>query len=452
MRAVFLALPLLGLGVPATAQSMDHSNMPGMQMPGMKMGSKPAAKPKAKPKTSVSSASRKRSAPRRARAAPPRSPQASKPVAGASPAADPHAGHNMADMPGMNMESSSTQAAPDQPAQGHDMSAMPGMEMGQQPAADPHAGHDMSAMPGMSPSGGQAAQPMPGHDMSAMQGMENGQMQGMDHSQMPGMDHGGMAGMKMGPSGTVKPVTGSTTAPPPPSDHAADLIWDPEAMRGARADLRTETGGQSFYMVLFNLAEYQAKKGRDGYRWDGEAWYGGDINRLTLKTEGEGAFREGLESAEIQAVYSRSIGPYWFVQGGLRYDIKPNPSRTYATIGIEGLAPNNFDVEGALFLSDRGDVLGRIEGYYDQRVTQRLILQPRAEFNLSAQDVRAEGYGSGLVDAELGLRLRYEVRREFAPYIVISWERQFGDTRRFSRLRNQETGGFSFVAGVRTWF
>lgn len=426
--------------------------MPGMQMPGMKMGPKPTAKPKPKPKAKAAvtrTATKKRGAPARARAAAPRQ---SRPAQagmsgmnmGATPATDPHAGHNMADMPGMNMGSSGDQAAPAQPMQGHDMSAMPGMNQGQQPAADPHAGHDMSVMPGMSQGGAQAGQSMQGHDMSAMPGMGQGQMQGMDHS--------GMAGMKMGPSGTVKPVTGSTTAPPPPSDHAADPIWGAAVMQGARTDLRAETGGQTFYMVLFNLAEYQARQGRDGYRWDGEAWYGGDINRLTLKTEGEGALREGVESAEVQALYSRSIGPYWFLQGGLRYDFKPNPSRTYATIGIEGLAPNNFDVEGSAFLSDKGDVLARIEGYYDQRLTQRLILQPRAEFNLSAQDVPRDGYGSGLVDAELGLRLRYEIKREFAPYVGVSWERQFGDTRRFSRARGQDTGGFSFVAGIRTWF
>lgn len=371
---------------------------------------------------------------------------------GATPAANPHAGHNMADMPGMNMGSSSGQTAPAQPMQGHDMSAIPGMDRGQQPAADPHAGHDMSAMPGMNQNGDQAVQPMQGHDMSAMPSMHHSQMPDMHHSQMPGMKHGDMAGMKMGPRGTVKPVTGTASPPAPPSDHAADLIWGPDAMKGSRAALRTEQGGQTFYMVLFNLAEYQARGGRDGYRWDGEAWYGGDINRFVAKTEGEGTFGNGVESAEVQALYSRTIGPYWNLQGGIRYDFRPNPSRTYATFGIEGLAPNMFDLEAAAFLSDKGDVLARIEGYYDQRLTQRFILQPRAEFNLAAQDVPRDGYGLGLIDAELGLRLRYEVRREFAPYVGISWERQFGDTARFSRARGEGTGGFSFVAGVRTWF
>ena len=203
---------------------------------------------------------------------------------------------------------------------------------------------------------------------------------------------------------------------------------------------------------MFNLAEVQVRNGRDGYRWDGEAWFGGDINRLTVKSEGEGAFREGVEGAEVQALYSRAIGPYFNLQAGVRHDFKPSPTRTYATLGFEGLAPYWFEIEGAAFVSDKGDVLGRLEGYYDQRVTQRLVLQPRVELNLSAQDMRAERIGSGLTDAEVGLRLRYEIRREFAPYVGVSWERKFGDTARFARADGEGTGGFAFVSGIRVWF
>lgn len=430
MRAAILTLPLLAFSVPAAAQSMDQMNMPVMQMPGMKMEPKSAAKPAGK---KTKAAAKKRTAAPKGRRAPS---QAKRPAEagmggmkgmsmGATPAPRSSAGHDLSAMPGMSMKQSGSQGG----------QTMPGMDM-----SKPMPGHDMSTMPGMDMGQGGtqqsgAGQPMQGHDMSSMPGMDMSQP---------------MAGMKMGPTGVTKPIVGNAPPPAPPTDHAADRIYGPQAMRSSRGELRTDQGGQNFYMVLFNLAEYQARKGRDGYRWDGEAWYGGDINRLTLKTEGEGAFRGGLDSAVVQALYSRSIGPYWFLQGGLRYDIKPNPSRTYATVGIEGLAPNNFDVEGALFLSDRGDVLARIEGYYDQRLTQRLILQPRAEFNLSAQDVPRDRYGSGLVDAELGLRLRYEIRREFAPYVGVSWQREFGDTARFSRARGDSTGGASLVAGIRT--
>jgi copper resistance protein B len=223
-------------------------------------------------------------------------------------------------------------------------------------------------------------------------------------------------------------------------------------MAEARRQMMFEQGGQPFYQVMFNLAEYQAREGADGFRWDGEGWFGGDINRLVVKSEGSGAFGEGVEDAEIQALYSRAIGPYFNLQAGIRYDFEPNPSRTYAAIGFEGLAPYWFEVEGALFLSDKGDVLGRLEGYYDQRITQRLILQPRAELNLAAQDVPENGIGSGLSDVELGLRLRYEISRQFAPYVGVSWDRKLGDTADFARAAGEDPSSTSFVFGIRTWF
>lgn len=296
-----------------------------------------------------------------------------------------------------------------------------GPDIQQAPAApDPHAGHDMSQL---------AAQPDPhaGHDMSAMP-----------------MDDQAKVGTDLPP--------GNAPAPAPQPGLAAARYWGSDAMSQADRDLRREHGGMSYQQVLFNIAEYQAREGADGYRWDGEFSIGGDINRFVLKSEGEGTFGRSLEQVEIQALYSRALDPYWNLQVGLRHDIQPKPSRTYATIGIEGLAPYWFEVEGALFLSDKGNTFARAEAYYDQRITQDFVLQPRLEANFSAQDVPENGVGSGLTDLEVGLRLRYESKREFAPYIGVSWERQFGDTARFSRARSDGTGGFSFVAGVRTWF
>lgn len=243
-------------------------------------------------------------------------------------------------------------------------------------------------------------------------------------------------------------------APPPPGSVQptyADRIWGNDAMAAARDIMRREHGGMAFSQVMLDLAEVQLRGGRDSYRWDGAFWYGGDINRLTLKTEGDGAFA-GSADAEVQALYSRAIGPYFNLQAGVRQDIAPGPDRTYATVGVEGLAPYWFDVEGALFLSNKGELLARLEGYYDQRITQRLILQPRAEINLSAQRIPARQLGSGVTDAELGLRLRYEVVREFAPYVGVSWERQFGKTARYARANGDDAGGVGVVAGIRVWF
>lgn len=268
----------------------------------------------------------------------------------------------------------------------------------------------------------------------------------------PAHDHAAMDVVPdMQATGTALPA-GDSPAPPLPTDHYADRFYPDGSMSNARHKMMRGEGGQTFAQVIFNLAELQVRHGRNGYRWDGEAWFGGDINRLTLKTEGSGVLREGIESAELQALYSRAIGPYFNLQAGVRHDFQPSPTRTYATVGFEGLAPYMFEVSGAAFLSEKGDLLGRLEGYYDQRITQRLILQPRIELNFSAQDVPENRYGAGLVNAELGLRLRYEIVREFAPYIGISYEAKTGRSADFARADGQDPTITSFVAGVHFWF
>lgn len=258
------------------------------------------------------------------------------------------------------------------------------------------------------------------------------------------------------PRGATPLPTGDTARDPTdrqrPAARYADRVWGAEAMESSRALLRREHGGMSYSQVMVDIAELQIRDGRDGYRWEAEGWFGGDVDRLVVKTEGEGDFGHGPEDAEIQALYSRAIGPYFNLQGGLRHDFRPDPSRTYAAIGIEGLAPYWFEVEAHAFLSTRGDVLGRVTANYDQRITQRLILQPRAEINLAAQEVAQSGIGSGLTDAEIDLRLRYEFRRELAPYLGVSWERKLGETARLADAAGRDRGGFRFVAGLRTWF
>lgn len=393
LTAAFATAAALALTAPAVAQTM-----PGMNMPGMKMPAPAAKKPAARKPVTKKAAAKKPIA--RRKAAPRTRP------AGPAPAMD-------RSMPGM---------------------AMPPAKPGAQP---------MPAMPGMAqpePSGGPAAQPaMPGMDMSS-------DHKGHDMGAMPEM---AMPGMEQ--TGTALPA-GNAPAPTPPMDHYADRLFPAGEMERARMQAMREQGGGTFYQVMFNLAEYQAREGRDGYRWDGEAFVGGDINRLWLKSEGEGAFREGVETAEVQALYSHAIGPYFNLQAGVRHDFQPSPTRTYATVGFEGLAPYMFEVEGAVFLSNKGELLGRLEGYYDQRITQRLILQPRVELNLSAQDAPQIRLGSGLTDAELGLRLRYEISRQFAPYIGVSYEAKTGRTADYVRADGKDPTTTSFVAGMRFWF
>ncbi len=268
---------------------------------------------------------------------------------------------------------------------------------------------------------------------------------------MPSMQHGDEAMAHDRPNTDERPV-GDAPPPPAPTTRAADAFYDPVAMAAADRRMRREHGGMAMHQVILNIAEAQVKDGRDGYRWDGEGWFGGDIHRLVVKSEGEGDFGRRVAAAEVQALYARAVDPYWNLQAGVRQDVGAGARRTYAVLGVEGLAPYWFDVEGALFLADRGDVLARAEAWYDQRITQRLIVQPRVEFNLAAQDVPASRIGAGLSSAEAGLRLRYEIAREFAPYVGVSWERRYGATARYARRDGGGTGGVALALGVRAWF
>lgn len=261
----------------------------------------------------------------------------------------------------------------------------------------------------------------------------------MDHSQM---DHGAM-NHDAAPQGV---------APAIPTDHAADAVYAPSDMARARAAMLKESGGMAFSQLMLDRLEYRAGKGRDSYHWEGEGWIGGDIHRFAFKTEGEGDIGGRLERAEVQALYSRAIDPWFNLEAGVRQDFRPGPQRSYAVIGIEGLAPYWFEVGAQAFLSDKGDAHLRLEGSYDQRITQRLILQPAVEMNIAAQHVPELGIGSGITDFELGLRLRYEIAREFAPYVGVNWERKLGDTADYARAAGERASATSLVMGVRFWF
>ncbi|MFB9047201.1 copper resistance protein B [Sphingobium indicum] len=235
-------------------------------------------------------------------------------------------------------------------------------------------------------------------------------------------------------------------------DHAADAIYGTPAMAPAREIVRKEHGDIKSGMILIDQLEAVISKGKDGYAWDAQGWYGGDIDRLWIKTEGESSFDESPTHAEAQALWNHALEPWWNFQTGIRQDFGTGPNRTYAVVGVQGLAPYWFEMGGALFLSNRGDVTARIEAEYDQRLTQKLILQPAIEFNLAAQDVPELGIGSGLSTAELELRLRYQFVPEFAPYVGVQYERAFGDTADFRRAQGEKAGGWNLLIGIRSWF
>lgn len=255
-----------------------------------------------------------------------------------------------------------------------------------------------------------------------------------------------------GASAVAPPV-----APPPPEAlsgpaHAADLVFGEAAMRQARADLVNEHGNMRFSKVLVDQLEWRAGKGRDGYLLNAEAWTGGDINKLWLKGEIEGQRGRGPEQAEVQALWSHAIDPWFDLQAGLRVDANRGPNRAHLVLGVQGLAPYWWEIDGAVFLSTKGEVTARAEAEHDLRITQRLILQPRVEVDLSAQNIEELGIGTGLSTADVGLRLRYQVSQTFAPYVGLSYERAFGKTRAYRRAEGESSGGAHLLVGLRFWF
>jgi copper resistance protein B len=208
-----------------------------------------------------------------------------------------------------------------------------------------------------------------------------------------------------------------------------------------------------FAMALIDRLEYGDGEGPNTYLWDAQGWYGGDYNKFWWKTEGEGPTHGGgPENTEFQALYNRMISPFFGVQAGLRYDTNPGEDRGFAVLGIQGLAPYWFESDTAFFVSEDGDWSFRGEFEYELLLTQRLILQPRLEFNLSANDVPEYGLGQGLNDTEMGLRLRYEFKREFAPYLGVRWEQLYGETKDIAQRAGENTSNTSFVIGVRAWY
>lgn len=242
-------------------------------------------------------------------------------------------------------------------------------------------------------------------------------------------------------------------ASPTLAQNAADAYYDPAEMAKARAALKSGHGSQINTLILGERLEVHSNDGDPLTVWEAQGWIGSDIQKLWFKTEGEYETDEGrFEEAEVQALYSRAVNAFWDLQAGLRHDIKPDPSRTYAVIGAQGVAPYWFELDGQLFLSNEGDISARLEAEYEFRLTQRLMLQPRIELNAALSDDEDIGMGSGLSTTEAGLRLRYEITREFAPYVGVSWNRAFGKTEDFIRAEGEDSDQVSWVAGIRFWF
>lgn len=239
-----------------------------------------------------------------------------------------------------------------------------------------------------------------------------------------------------------------------PSNSAPEL---PPITDADRAAAFPDLGGHAAHdravhaFLMLDQFEWQNADHADLLKWDINGWIGGDVNRIWFRAEGE---REGgkTEESDLQVLYGRMIARWWDLVAGVRQDFQPGPSQTWVAIGLQGLAPYWFEIEATAFVGEGGQTAARLEAAYELLLTNRLILQPLIELDVYGKDDQRRGIGAGLSSAQAGLRLRYEIRREFAPYIGFTWRRLFGETADFARLAGEESSDTRVVAGLRVWF
>ena len=232
------------------------------------------------------------------------------------------------------------------------------------------------------------------------------------------------------------------------------LLASPLLAAEAGQDERTPFGmAMHDDMPIFHLLleEFEYRAGGDGaFHWDGQAWYGNDTHRLWLKSEGEisdGHFGHG----QHEILYDRPISTFFDLQAGLRADIDDAPERGWFALGVQGLAPYFFDFSATAYAGSDGRFAANAEASFDLLLSQRLILQPKAEIDIYTKNDPARGIGSGISGFETGLRLRYEITRKFAPYIGLNYGRSYGATKRFAVANGEDPNTLRFVIGVHAW-
>lgn len=202
--------------------------------------------------------------------------------------------------------------------------------------------------------------------------------------------------------------------------NAADAVWDAGEMAAARRQLVHEHGALTVSRFSIDRLEARIGKGADSYLWDAEYRTGGDMDGLVLSTEGVGLFAADVEHGEVQAVWRHAIGAWFDLHAGLRQDFGAEGGRTHLVIAAEGLLPYWIETRTQMFVSTNGDVSGRIEAEHDMRISGSLVLQPRAELDLSIRDAGEADQNSHL---SLGLRLRYRATALVQPYLGFEWNR-----------------------------
>ena len=203
--------------------------------------------------------------------------------------------------------------------------------------------------------------------------------------------------------------------------------------------------------VMIDQLETRIIDGDDPLVLEAQAWIGYDLSKLVIKADVE-QVNGVTHELELQALYSRAVDPYWDFQIGLRQDQKPAPNKNWLAIGFQGVAPYWFEIDTSLFIGEKDQVALRFAAEYEWMITQRWVLSPEFEFNIYSKDEETRGIGTGLADSQLGLRLRYEIKREFAPYIGINWNNKYGNTATFAKAEGEKVSSTQVVVGVRAWF
>lgn len=235
------------------------------------------------------------------------------------------------------------------------------------------------------------------------------------------------------------------TPPEPPQQPMAQMSY-PEMAAMMQMDDTARFG-----RIMIDQLEWRGAHEGGEVAWDAQGWYGGDYNKLWVKTEGlRPAHRELEASADV--LFDRVIGRWWNLQTGVRQDFGSGPARTWLALGLQGLAPYWLDVEATFYVGEEARTAARLKASWDLLLTQRLVLQPYGEINLYGKSDPERQLGRGVSDLELSLRLRYEIRREWAPYVGVGWFRLFGETGELARAAGEGVNELQWVAGLHVWF
>lgn len=203
--------------------------------------------------------------------------------------------------------------------------------------------------------------------------------------------------------------------------------------------------------VLVDQLEWQSGKDASGVNLDTRGWVGRDRDRLWFRAEGDSEGRH-VDDAQAHVLYGRKFARWWDVVAGVRQDVRPGSPQTWVAFGVQGLAPYWFEIEATGYVGASGRTQARVEVEYELLFTNRLVLQPLFEAEVFGKADPDRGVGAGLSTTDLGFRLRYELRREIAPYIGVTWSNKWGKTADFAEADGEATGGARFVAGLRLWF